>query len=48
MTEVDIVGDARTPVGSFNETLGTLPTHGLGTITIAEVPNRAKVVPKDV
>jgi len=48
MTEVVIVGAARTPVGSFNGALSALPAHELGTIAIAEALNRAKVDPKDV
>ena len=48
MTEVVIVGAARTPVGSFNGALSSLPAHELGAIAIAEALSRAKVDPKDV
>ena len=48
MTEVVIVGAARTPVGSFNGALSALPAHELGAIAIAEALSRAKVDPKDV
>jgi acetyl-CoA C-acetyltransferase len=48
MTEVVIVGAARTPVGSFNGALSSLPAHELGAIAIAEALSRAKVDPKDI
>jgi len=48
MTEVVIVGAARTPVGSFNGALSALPAHELGAIAIAEALSRAKVDPQDV
>jgi acetyl-CoA C-acetyltransferase len=48
MTEVVIVGAARTPVGSFNGALSSLPAHELGAIAIAEALSRAKVDPQDV
>ena len=48
MTEVVIVGAARTAVGSFNGALSSLPAHELGRVTIVEALSRAKVDPKDV
>jgi len=48
MTEVVIVGAARTAVGSFNGALSSLPAHELGRVAIVEALNRAKVDPKDV
>jgi acetyl-CoA C-acetyltransferase len=46
--EVVIVGAARTPVGSFNGALSSLPAHDLGAIAIKEALSRAKVDPADV
>ncbi|QCK84948.1 acetyl-CoA C-acetyltransferase [Phreatobacter aquaticus] len=46
--EVVIVGAARTPVGSFNGALASLPAHELGAIAIKEALSRAKVDPADV
>ena len=43
MTDIIIAGAARTPVGSFNGSLSTLPAHALGTIVIREVLKRANV-----
>ena len=34
MTDVVIVSAARTPVGSFNGALGTVPAHDLGQTAI--------------
>jgi len=48
MTEVVIAGAARTPVGSFNGTLSTLPAHALGETALSEALARAKVDPQDV
>jgi acetyl-CoA C-acetyltransferase len=48
MNDVAIVAAARTPVGSFNGSLGTLPAHELGKVAIKEVLKRAKVDAKDV
>ncbi|HMK68785.1 MAG TPA: acetyl-CoA C-acetyltransferase [Stellaceae bacterium] len=48
MTEVVIASAARTPVGSFNGTLSTLPAHELGKVAILEAIHRAKVEPKEV
>jgi acetyl-CoA C-acetyltransferase len=46
--EVVIVGAVRTPVGSFNGALASLPAHELGAIAIKEALSRAKVDPADV
>ncbi|MFZ5915294.1 MAG: acetyl-CoA C-acetyltransferase [Pseudomonadota bacterium] len=43
MTEVVIVGAARTPVGSFNGALSSLPAHELGKIAIGAALERARV-----
>jgi len=43
MTEVVIAAAARTPVGSFNGTLSSVPAHYLGTTAIIEAMKRAKV-----
>ncbi len=43
MTEVVIAGAARTPVGSFNGTLSSVPASYLGTVAIKEAMQRAKV-----
>jgi len=48
MTEVVIASAARTPVGSFNGTLSSLPAHALGEIAIREVLSRAGVDGADV
>ncbi len=42
-TDVVIVSAARTPIGSFNGALSTLPAHELGKIAIVEALKRAKV-----
>ncbi len=43
-----IASAARTPVGSFNGTLSTVPAHDLGKIVIIEALARAKVEPSEV
>ncbi|AUG51437.1 acetyl-CoA C-acetyltransferase [Thalassospira marina] len=43
MTEVVIVGAARTPIGAFNGTLSGTPAHELGTIAIKAALERAGV-----
>ncbi|WP_029007141.1 acetyl-CoA C-acetyltransferase [Azospirillum halopraeferens] len=43
MTEVVIAGAARTPVGSFNGSLSSVPAHFLGEVAIREALTRAKV-----
>ena len=46
--DIVIVAAARTPVGSFNGALGTLPAHELGAIAIKGALERAKVKPDEV
>ena len=48
MTDVVITAAARTPVGSFNGTLSSLPAHELGKIAIVETLKRSKLEPGDV
>ena len=48
MSEVIIASGARTPVGSFNGALSTLPAHDLGALVIREALRRADVDPADV
>jgi len=48
MSEVVIVAAARTPVGSFNGALSSLPAHALGAIAIGAALEQAKVAPQDV
>ena len=48
MTEVVIVSAARTPVGSFNGALSSLPAHELGRVAIAAAIERAGIAPADV
>jgi acetyl-CoA C-acetyltransferase len=43
MTDVVIVGAARTPVGSFNSAFANTPAHELGAVAIKEAIARAKV-----
>jgi acetyl-CoA C-acetyltransferase len=43
-----IASAARTPVGSFNGALASLPAHELGRIAIQAALERAKVAPADV
>jgi len=43
-----IAGAARTPVGSFNGALSSLPAHALGQVAIEAALERAKVKPEDV
>jgi acetyl-CoA C-acetyltransferase len=43
VTNVVIVAGARTPIGSFNGALSTLPAHELGKIAIKEALSRAKL-----
>jgi acetyl-CoA C-acetyltransferase len=47
-TNVVIVGAARTPVGSFNGSLATVPAHVLGQVAIGAALERAGVAPGDV
>src|ERR1043165_5843395 len=48
MTDVVIVSAARTPVGSFNGALSSLPAHELGKIAITAAIERAGITTKDV
>src|SRR3954468_17140207 len=48
MTDVVIVSAVRTPVGSFNGALSSLPAHELGRIAIQAAVQRAGVAPGDV
>ncbi|XP_038382407.1 acetyl-CoA acetyltransferase, cytosolic-like [Canis lupus familiaris] len=45
---VVIVSAARTPIGSFNGALATVPAHDLGSSVIKEVLRRAAVAPEEV
>jgi acetyl-CoA C-acetyltransferase len=46
--EIVIVAAARTPVGSFNGSLSSLPAHELGKIVIEAAMERTKLKPEDV
>jgi acetyl-CoA C-acetyltransferase len=48
MTDVVIVGAARTPVGAFNGALSSVPASYLGQVAITEALKRAKVDSKEV
>ena len=48
MTDVVIVSAARTPVGSFNGALASLPAHELGAIAIKAAVDRAGITSADV
>ncbi|HEX5378424.1 MAG TPA: acetyl-CoA C-acetyltransferase, partial [Phenylobacterium sp.] len=48
MTDVVIVSAVRTPVGSFNGALSSLPAHDLGKIAITAAVERAGITPADV
>ncbi len=48
MTDVVIVSAVRTPVGSFNGSLSSLPAHELGKLAIQAAVERAGVAPADV
>jgi acetyl-CoA C-acetyltransferase len=48
MTDVVIVSAARTPVGSFNGALSSLPAHDLGKVAIQAALERAGVAAADV
>ena len=47
-TTIVIAGAARTPVGSFNGSLASLPAHELGKVAIQAALERAGVQPGDV
>ncbi|MBP0574098.1 acetyl-CoA C-acyltransferase, partial [Mycobacterium tuberculosis] len=46
--DVVIVAAARTPVGSFNGALASLPAHALGTVAVKAALERAGVAPDEV
>jgi acetyl-CoA C-acetyltransferase len=46
--DIVIVGAARTPVGSFNGALSSLPAHELGAVAIKAALERANVKPDEV
>ncbi len=48
MGSVVIVSAARTPVGSFNGALSSLPAHELGRVAIAAAVERAGISPSEV
>jgi acetyl-CoA C-acetyltransferase len=48
MADIVIAGGARTPVGSFNGSLSSVPAAYLGEVAIREAMARAKVAPEDV
>ncbi len=48
MTDVVIVAAARTAIGAFNGTLGTVPAHELGKTVIQAVLERSGVAPAEV
>jgi acetyl-CoA C-acetyltransferase len=48
MTEVVIAGATRTPIGSFNGSLSSVPAHYLGQVAITEALTRARVAPDEV
>ena len=48
MTDIVIASAARTPIGSFNGALASLPAHDLGKIAIKAALERAKVGAGDV
>lgn len=47
-TTIVIAGAARTPVGSFNGSLASLPAHELGKVAISAALERARIEPGDV
>ena len=48
MTEIVIAGAARTPIGSFNGALSSVPAHYLGQVAITEAMRRANIDAKEV
>jgi acetyl-CoA C-acetyltransferase len=48
MTDIVIASAARTPIGSFNGALSSLPAHDLGKVAIVEALKRAEVAPNEV
>lgn len=48
MDDIVIVAAVRTPVGSFNGALGSLPAHRLGAVALTAAMERAGVEPQEV
>ena len=48
MSDIVIAAAVRTPIGSFNGSLSTVPAHSLGQAAIAEALKRASVRPGEV
>ena len=48
MSEIVIAGAVRTPIGSFNGSLSSVPAHYLGQTVIAEAMRRANVDAEEV
>jgi acetyl-CoA C-acetyltransferase len=48
MSDIVIVGAARTPIGSFMGALSTLPAHALGASVITAALQRAGIAPEEV
>ena len=48
MQDVVIVSAVRTPIGSFQSSLGSLPATKLGSAAISEAVARANINPSDV
>ena len=48
MEEIVIIGAARTPIGSFNGCLSSIPATQLGKVAVEEALKRANVKPADV
>jgi acetyl-CoA C-acetyltransferase len=48
MSDIVIVSAARTPVGSFNGALASLPAHELGAVAIKAACERAGIAPEEV
>ncbi len=48
MSQAVIISAARTPIGSFNGALSTLPAHELGRVAITAALERAGIKPGDV
>lgn len=48
MADVVIVSAVRTPIGSFNGSLSSIPAHDLGSTVIREALRRSKVKPEEV
>jgi acetyl-CoA C-acetyltransferase len=48
MTDIVIVSAARTPVGSFNGSLSSVPAHELGSVAIKAAVSRAGIAATDV